>query len=301
MGRPRKVREAFVRRLASRAATRPWLNAGYTKLSPQQKSLCQRSYARLFRTCDSTVEGGTWLVEFAGKRIRLPLTEERMWLDWDSALSILGHDIEIKTAYETLVASGRGPAVFFDVGASYGLHSLLFLVHGVRAVSFEPNPACHDCFREICALNGVSGELQAVSLGAEPGERELWFTQAETWDGTTDAIGKERFTADAAVEVLTVQQTTLDAFVAASSLAPQLVKIDTEGSEVEVLLGGLKTLQECGPMLIFESWSRREELYRLLDDSGYAVSTLPLEGGTPLGHSAFLASPAFNFMATLQA
>ena len=39
------------------------------------------------------------------------------------------------------------------------------------------------------------------------------------------------------------------------------------------------------------------ELNGLLDDSGYGISTLPLEGGTPLGHSAFLASHSFNFMA----
>lgn len=290
--------KALVRGMASRSAPRHYLNTLYAMLPARHKALCQRHFAKLFRQGEWEVDDGVWFVEFAGKRIALPLSGERMWLDWDNALSILGHDVEIKTAYEALVASERKPRVFFDIGANYGLHSLLFLVHGVHAVAFEPNPRCHGECRALCKLNDVDCDLQALALGAQAGERKLWFPNSETWQGTTDAGVKERFASDESIEVLTVEQTTLDAFVEASALSPELVKIDTEGTEVEVLQGGVRTLHECRPLVIFESWSRRTELFEVLEGSGYGISTLPLEGNLPLDHPGFLKSASSNFMAT---
>lgn len=295
--------KGIVRRMASRDASRRFLNALYVRLSPRQKALCHRHFAKIFRQAPGNAESGIWFVDFAGERIFLPLAGERMWLDWDSALSILGHDVEIKTIYEALVGSERPPQVFFDIGANYGLHSVLLLVHGVRVVSFEPNPACHERFRAVCALNGVSCDIRPVALGARDGWCELWFPPSDTWEGTTDAGMREHLSAREPIMVTAVEQRTLDGFVRESGLAPDLVKMDTEGTEADVLRGALHTLKSRHPTVIFESWtsSRRGELFDLLQQAGYAISTLPFQGGNVLDYPAFLHSPACNFMASAQA
>lgn len=290
------VLTSLVRRMASRCASRSMLNALYLRLQPREQALCHLHFARIFRGWPDAVEDGEWLVDFAGRRVRLPLRQSHFALDWESALSILGHDVEVKKAYEDLLRGPRAPRVFFDIGANYGLHSVLFLAHGVRVISFEPNPACHDGFRALCAMNDVVGDLKAVALGECDGTCELWFEADETWDGTTDA---RRFAGRAGALVARVRRTTLDGFVRRSGIEPDLVKVDTEGSEPEVLRGGKATLSACHPRVIFESWTngRREEVFDLLEESGYRISSLPLGAARPLNRAGFLKSPAFNFMA----
>jgi hypothetical protein len=66
-----------------------------------------------------------------------------MWLDWFLALATLGDDSTVKKTYAAIVSSSRKPDLFLDVGANYGTHSLLFLAHGIRTWSFEPNARCY--------------------------------------------------------------------------------------------------------------------------------------------------------------
>jgi FkbM family methyltransferase len=73
-------------------------------------------------------------------------------------VAILGHDLEIKTTYASML-----PRLFFDVGANYRLHALLFLVHCAPTVSFEPNTASHKYLRRACELNHLVCDIQALS------------------------------------------------------------------------------------------------------------------------------------------
>ncbi|NIP98956.1 MAG: hypothetical protein GWO24_38390, partial [Akkermansiaceae bacterium] len=60
-------------------------------------------FAQVFRGAHGKVEGGRWELEFAGKRVVMPLTPGRISMDWDGALSILGCDFPIKETYRALV------------------------------------------------------------------------------------------------------------------------------------------------------------------------------------------------------
>ena len=76
------------------------------------------------------------------------------------------------------------PRVFFDVGASYGLHSLRLLAHGVRVVSFEPNPECHDFFRDCCRANELSPDIVPAAVGAEEGWARLFVPVGRSYLGS---------------------------------------------------------------------------------------------------------------------
>ena len=101
-----------------------------------------------------------WRISFASIKIDLPLRSESMWLDWETAVSVTGHDIDIKAFYQKAVQSAEGSKLFFDVGANYGTQFLLLLAFEVEAVSFEPNPQCRSYFEVCLENNNLKGNWQ---------------------------------------------------------------------------------------------------------------------------------------------
>ncbi len=222
-------------------------------------------------------------MSFAGKRLLLPLTAERAWQEWDAAVATLGHDLEVKITYANLLRSSRRPRMFFDVGANYGLHSLLFLAHGVPTISFEPNPACHEYPQRVSQLNRWNCNIQAVALSDEEGWAELWFPERDTWMGTTDAAVRDSLAREFPLHSIKVEQTTTDAFVAKHGIHPDLIKIDTEGNEARVLRGSRETLRSFRPLVIFESWpAARDAVAATLEEAGYRIGLLPVTEGSPV-------------------
>lgn len=299
---PRKDLERLARRLVSRPATRWCMNVLYNRLSLARKKAFYALFAKMFREQPQHIAPGEWHVDIAGRRAVLPLDGQDTWLEWDLAVSMLGHETEIKRTYLELLRVRR-PSLFLDIGANYGLHSLFFLVHGVPTVSFEPNPGCHGYFRKLADRNRVRGDLRPLALGAEEGSAEICFPEGETWLGSSSPTVKAQLTAGSGpVIAIRAPQTTLDAFVKQDGRRPGLIKIDTEGNEAAVLEGGRDTLRDARPWVIFESWrdESRERLCGLFDRVGYQISPLPFPGArssTALDRAALAKCPETNFIA----
>lgn len=261
------------------------------------------NFARVFRDCNETIQQGYWTVRFAGKRIVLPITGTSAWLEWDLAVSILGHEVDITITYETLIKSRRRPAVFFDVGANYGLHSLLFLTQGVQVISFEPNGACHGYLRSASSLNHVEVDIQPLALGDTESWVELLYPENDTWLGTIVPQEQRHLrSVHGQLNRSRVRQIALDEFVKQHKHAPQLIKIDTEGNELAVLRGSRETLRTCRPLVIFESRPSTERggLACFLKEANYHITCLPLLQETlppRFDERGFLASQARNFLA----
>lgn len=271
-------------------------------MSPRAKAQFHVFFAKIFREGSARVEPGTWTVEFQGKMVRMPLSAEQMWLEWDSAVSLVGHDVDVKETYAALLASPAGPDLFVDIGANYGIHSLLFLVHGVDTLSFEPNSSCHGYFRLLSRANGVEPNIQHVALGAAEGNLQLVYPERDTWLGSTDAAVKSRLASKADLVTERVEQKTLDAYLPQFLGKRVLVKIDTEGNELAVLQGAMNTLERVRPKIIFESWGPevRASLFEFLGKSGYQVQPLRLPPNLetpPLTYDEFMNSAAQNFIA----
>jgi FkbM family methyltransferase len=277
------------------------VNRLHRALPPEHK----RRFFHAFLDCAAGVEG-TWRVDFAGRPILLPLHRDFAF-SWTAALGFHGYDPALHAFYEALVQGPRPPRTVFDVGANYGAHSIRFLVHGARTVSFEPNAACHPWFREWCALNGVRPEIRPVAVGPGPGEVELAVPGGALHLGTTTAAARARWDGRD-VRVVTVPQVSLDDVVAGEGAVPDLVKIDVEGGELGVLRGARRLLDRGRPVVVLESWRRspdRPALAALLAAAGYRLSAVawgppaPAGGaaGEPLDAAAFVTSPAENFVA----
>lgn len=295
-------------RISFRAiAAFPWsrrlLNVAYLKLGSSQRALFHRAFAKTFRNSDIRGRDGSWKVVFVNRSILMPLRSRSFWLDWDNAVSIAGHDIEVKQTYEShLALPSERPDLFIDIGANYGTHSLLFLVHGVETISFEPNASCHEYFRHVCRLNHVTPSLEPVALGEEEAEVAISYPKRETWLGSTKTEVVNGLSESGDLVTEKVKQKTLDDYFLKADSKRTLIKIDTEGSELSVLKGAGRILQEVRPRIIFECWGKDEKagIFDLLTARNYAIYALPWsprQSAGTLDCRRFMASVCINFIA----
>ena len=162
----RRAVQTGVKLAASSTCSRRFLNRCYLRLSHRYRWHFWRLFSDVFRDARARQRAGFWKVSFAGAVIDMPLTMATFGLDWVNAVSITGHDIDVKETYEAILLSPDDrPDLFIDVGGNFGTHSLLFLIQGIRTITFEPNRACHPYFLEVCRLNKLQPALESVALG----------------------------------------------------------------------------------------------------------------------------------------
>lgn len=302
----RSAAHGTVRQMVAFSWSREAMNSVYLKLSPSSRTRFHREFARLFRNAAVSLNPtAVWQVKFAERTLQMPLDSQNLWQEWDSAVSIIANDMEVKQTYEGLLTSGQPPDLFVDIGANYGTHSLLFLAAGVEALTFEPNGACHDYFLRTCALNRFSPKLEGVAMGAQPGHIVLSYPPRDTWFGSTNAEAVAKLEANDLVTVQ-VEQRTLDDYLDRMRHSRRmLLKIDTEGNELSVLQGARGTLAQCKPTIIFEALTTDENrpiLYEYLRSFGYTIGELPVRRAadvTALTQHNFVESRSTNFIAVL--
>lgn len=186
----------------------------------------------------------------------------------------LGEEIEVwifltgwweKRDFRAALANLRDGHVVLDVGANVGL----FALHAARAVgrrgrvyAFEPNPSTHRRLVRNVEINALTNlEVQRTALGDREGEVNLFLPKPGVAGGATllqewrDIVDQEApwDTSDPGEDVLPVPLSTLDRFCEERDVEQiDLLKIDVEGAEPAVLLGGERTLRRYRPSLLVE-------------------------------------------------
>lgn len=166
-----------------------------------------------------------------------------------------------------------------DVGASIGRYTLGFLNrlrgHG-RVFSFEPDFHSYEILQRNIALNDPSGIACALNAAVSDSAGILKFVSGR--GPTSHAAGPGE-----AAPCVSVASLTLDALFLGSGIAPDIVKIDVEGYELQVLKGGARVLGgPKRPRLIYLdvhpwAWPKLgldttlDSLRRELDELGYEV------------------------------
>ena len=260
--------------------TRNWINRSYNNLKSQDKSIFHCNYWDLYRMNSVASWSGRWRVRVNKRIVYLPLSAKRMWLDWDHGISILGHDMEVKNFYSNLLRSQEAPEVFCDVGANYGTHSLLFMCLGVTSHTFEPNSTCHPVFKEMCDLNHVTPDLQHVAIAAAEGTLELKYPEKFTWLGSVRADVCQELASNHKLISEKVRACPLDFYFSRIEGKKTLIKVDTEGNELEVFKGASRILSEARPVIVFESnldSKDRCKIADLLDNFDYEIYALHLD------------------------
>jgi FkbM family methyltransferase len=295
----KKMMQSSCRYAVTHSSTRARLNKFYNRLNQKERIIFHYMFARIFRNRKVPTLNAEWIVQFNNTRIRMPLRSETLWLDWDLAVSIMGHDLEIKHFYEKFIESQK-PLYFLDVGANYGTHSLLFLSQGVNAITFEPNPECVPIFQSLLAANDLRGQVEKYAIGEKNSFAELVFPKGDTWNGSLDS-GYQHAMESSDLVRIKVDIVSLDNWVEQRRIKPNIIKIDTEGFELNVLRGARKTISESKAAIVFETnkGQERSDLFNEFKFLGYDVFGLRNAFNSPrrFTQEEFVNSHETNFLA----
>lgn len=171
----------------------------------------------------------------------------------------------------------RAAKCVWDVGANVGLWSLFFASRQFgleHVVAYEPdsfNRGLLELNRDQNAIRQL--QVRDVALSDHSGTATFF---ADSVTGSTGSLEKEgAFTTQwygSKPPEITVPLSTVDEEIASGKApAPQFMKIDVEGHELDLLRGAERTLAEHRPTIIMEVSRHQEEVGALLRRHGYRM------------------------------
>lgn len=207
----------------------------------------------------------------------------RMLLDLEDAgisrsLILFGtREVDHKIILEKVLKPGM---TVLDIGANIGYYVLMELAligPKGRMIAVEPSPSNIELLKRNIALNGY-GEIPVIAgaVSDQPGERTFYLAHQSNLNTfhTTGTGAKHLSGKEVDVRTYTVPE------LVAQYGAPDLIRMDVEGHEVEVFNGMLDAVEkgEIAPMVIFETHLSRygadhdmETPLRRLFAAGYHV------------------------------
>jgi len=155
-----------------------------------------------------------------------------------------------------------------DVGVGYGTPELYRWFPTAQLILIEPNPKFHETLREN-VLGEREGVLYTTAAGSAEAEAELQLAGTKTSFLTRTAL--TALSDRNEMESARVAIQPLDRIIEDEPLPrPALLKIDTEGYEMEVLRGAAETLARMDYVLAEVSVMKRfEQSYEFLDLCNY--------------------------------
>lgn len=161
---------------------------------------------------------------------------------------------------EYAVALLNNSQICFDLGANVGFYTLLFSIYAKAVYAFEPLPRNLKYLIRLIDINRMTN-AHIIPCAVSDTTKVSYFSK-----GYNHSLGKLDQTGTVPVLV-----TTCDRFVEETGVIPDLLKIDVEGSEVEVLQGARKLLKSRFPTLLLSIHGemRRAGCLQLLKEIGY--------------------------------
>ena len=164
---------------------------------------------------------------------------------------------------------GVEPRTIIDIGANIGEFS--FYAHKkylekVEIFTFDPDPITKECIDNN--LIGINASINLVALSNKSGEEDFYLKTESADSSLHEPFGES-------VKIKT-KIVTLDSFFDNLELrSPVLLKMDAEGHEPEVLLGGIATLKHINWVSIDAGLERygkstSNDVARILVEQGFS-------------------------------
>jgi FkbM family methyltransferase len=182
-----------------------------------------------------------------------------------------GGEPEVQEALREQLRPGM---TFYDIGANVGFFSLLaarLVGKEGRVVAFEADPEVAGRLREHVGRNAFGWiRVEEKAVWSEP--RTVYF--ARTDPTTSPDRGLGHVVSQGADDTIQVSAESLDGYTSARS-APDFLKCDVEGAEVEVFRGARRLLKEKRPGIICEMHSEENQRVLLEEFSQLGYSCKP--------------------------
>jgi FkbM family methyltransferase len=206
-------------------------------------------------------------------------------------------DPEQGLEFRNFVSHCWNSMLLFDVGAHFGVFSLVAAHFGGRAVAVDPSPSAVRMIAVQADLNGLGDRIEIVraAVGESAGSLNLLGSGVFS-DGYFKVVrGRPQR------ELTEIPATTIDELSARFGV-PSHIKVDVEGYEAAVLRGARKTLAKNSPLLFLELHNEMvaceggdpHALLDELDGIGYATFSTD---GERIDRQAILAKPIARILA----
>lgn len=139
-------------------------------------------------------------------------------------------------------------SVIFDIGANFGYYSIVACaeLHGrCQVYAFEPNAPSFARLTKNIELNGFGRQIKAAQMALSDRVGTGWIVDhpGNTGDARVSATGGDR----------EISLASLDSFCGSHAVERiDFVKIDVQGYEEKVLLGGKNKLTQLRPAILIE-------------------------------------------------
>jgi FkbM family methyltransferase len=189
----------------------------------------------------------------------------------------------VQEALRRLLAPGD---VFYDVGANVGFFTILgarLVGPAGRVVAFEPVPACARAVGRNIALNAFHhAEIREEAVGAAGGRAQLLVVGEASWSHLASTGRHADVREEIDVTVVAIDELVQDGTIP----APDVLKIDTEGAELQAIAGMRATIERHRPAIVCELHDTNSEFLALMDELGYTTTNLdgpaPVAGAGPI-------------------
>lgn len=167
--------------------------------------------------------------------------------------------------------------LFVDIGAHMGIYCMNLSACSKHVYAFEIQKSTYEGLVGGIILNGITNITpHNIGLSNEEGTMKLYKVSPDGGGSTLDLAIAEHEKPEHTVEMVTVR--TLDSFNLDNI---GFLKLDVEGSELNVIKGAVNTLRRSNwPKFIFEAWpddwyaDARTELITYVESLGYTVTII---------------------------
>ena len=198
----------------------------------------ERIFAEYFEIADSNqiyrFHTPTWLTFF---RARTLFTKEPETIEW--------------------IRHFPPNSVFWDIGANIGTYSIFAGKNGSRVISIEPSFMNLEILQRNIVLNELNDKVSMIPIGLGSINHLANFYLSKenlTWGGAHNSLGKNiGYDGKVLKEPLDITGlcVTMDDLVSVFKIpAPDFLKIDVDGLELDILIGGSELLAKVQSILI---------------------------------------------------
>ncbi|MFB9985732.1 FkbM family methyltransferase [Mesorhizobium kowhaii] len=184
---------------------------------------------------------------------------------------------------------GKKTGVFVDVGANIGAITVPLAKQfpDIRFIAFEPHPYVYERFTRNVSLNGISNVLCInKAVGNRCGTERQFYAQKN--DSTN--LGLSGFNLNYDVtdhDLIVVESVELDIALSDIDDIVLAIKIDVQGTELDVLKSAMKVIEKDKPIIFLEYESEyiddceedvQREYMTFFEQLGYDLYYNPLSG-----------------------
>lgn len=181
-----------------------------------------------------------------GLQIEFDLSNDLDAFMYDYLLTHGYYEREVESALSDLIYNDT---TFIDAGANVGYFTILFARRAKEVYSFEPAPSVFERLSRNVSLNSLEN-VRALQLALSKDRGKLRFFESKISPGHDSTVKRFEHDKSMVVEAVSLDQ------VVDSSVTDIVMKVDVEGSEMDVLLGASGLIKSGRVSAIVLEWAR---------------------------------------------